>query len=150
MDGKKMSAASFLLFFFLLLLASLVACSSGESTETLCFSNRCFQLERADTFAEREIGMMNRTALAENEGMVFVFEKEGIYPFWMKDTLISLDMIWLDDDLRVVRILSAEPCAADPCQIYDPDVAARYVIELQNGTAETMRLEVGDYFQWEN
>jgi len=55
--------------------------------------------------------------------MVFIFEDVGFYPFWMKNTLIPLDMIWLDADHRVVSVAeSVPPCKADPCPTSHPRV----------------------------
>lgn len=62
--------------------------------------------------------------------MLFVFPITGIYKFWMKNTLISLDMIWIDDDKRIIDIVTAPICEKDPCSTYGPDQNARYVLEL--------------------
>jgi uncharacterized protein len=78
---------------------------------------------------------MNRTAMDENGGMLFIFPKIAARPFWMKDTLIPLDMIWLDDTGKVVHIhRDVPPCPpaqGDTCPAYGPkEPTARYVLEL--------------------
>ncbi|HBB03890.1 TPA: hypothetical protein DCZ39_03240 [Patescibacteria group bacterium] len=78
---------------------------------------------------------MNRTSMPEDSGMIFVFPKPGIYNFWMKDTLIPLDMIWIDEQFKVVRILTAEACKANPCTIYKPEREAKYVLEINASLA---------------
>ena len=64
---------------------------------------------------------MNRTIMAENQGMLFIFPKADLYNFRMKNTLIPLDMLRIDDTLNVVKIMTAQPCIADPCEVYRPE-----------------------------
>lgn len=102
-------------------------------------------LEIADTEPIRQRGLMFRAHLAPNEGMIFVFPEPGDYPFWMKNTLIPLDMIWLDGRRRIVAIArSVPPCKADPCPSYPPDAIASYVIEVVSGFARQHGVAVGD------
>jgi uncharacterized protein len=64
---------------------------------------------------------MNRTFLAKNEGMLFVFDGPAVHAFWMKNTVIPLDMVRLDSDFKIVYIQHmAQPCTADPCPTYNP------------------------------
>ncbi len=107
-------------------------------------------VEIADTDPIRERGLMFRDHLAPNEGMVFVFPESGYYPFWMKNTLIPLDILWLDGGGRVVSIArSIPPCKADPCPSYPPDANASCVIEVVSGFAREHRLKVGDVVKLE-
>lgn len=76
----------------------------------LCFSGFCFDLELARTQQEREHWLMFRTWLGKWSGMLFVFEKPGRYAFWMKNTYIPLDILWLDQEFRVVDVQTAFPC----------------------------------------
>jgi uncharacterized membrane protein (UPF0127 family) len=102
-------------------------------------------VEIAATDPVRMRGLMFRQYLAENEGMIFVFPKVGFYPFWMKDTLIPLDMLWLDADGRIVSIArSVPPCRADPCPEYSPRAEALYVVELRSGFARRHGVKTGD------
>jgi uncharacterized membrane protein (UPF0127 family) len=102
-----------------------------------------FHVEIADTAETRQRGLMHRESMAENAGMVFVFPEPAVHPFWMKNTLIPLDMIWVDQQQRVVAIREAVPCTADPCPNYDPGAVAAYVVELNRGTAKRHGLAVG-------
>jgi uncharacterized membrane protein (UPF0127 family) len=63
---------------------------------------------------------MFRTEMGEDNGMLFIFNKEEIYAFWMKNTLIPLDMVWIDSNNTIVDIQTAVPCEADPCPTYKP------------------------------
>ena len=90
--------------------------SSGQRlrpTATVTFTGDVqVQAEIVDTPETIERGLMFRKSLGPNEGMLFVFEQAGFYPFWMKNTLIPLDIIWLDADWRIVSIAASVP----PCR----------------------------------
>jgi len=92
----------------------------------------------------RAQGLMFRESLAPDRGMIFLFPTPGEYAFWMKNTLIKLDMIWLarDGTIRAIRS-NVPPCEADPCPSYPPGVAADGVLELAGGQAQTHALAVG-------
>ena len=101
----------------------------------------------ADTRAQ---GLMYRDRLREHTGMLFFFPENGVYPFWMKNTLIPLDMIWIDEQRRIVRIIpNVQPCRADPCDNTDPGVPARYVLEVADGVAAQHHLAPGDVLRFE-
>lgn len=102
----------------------------------VCIENKCFTVEIARTSEEQQKGLMNRETMDLNQGMVFVFSKSDIHNFWMKNTLIPLDMIWVDDQNQVVRVVTAQPCTQDPCKIYKPATLAKYVIEINAWVAE--------------
>lgn len=102
-------------------------------------------VEIADTDAKRQRGLMFREQMAPTDGMIFLFDEPGNYPFWMKNTLIPLDMIWLDRDARIVSIAeSVPPCKADPCPSYDHQGQALYVVEVVSGFAKQHKLKIGD------
>jgi hypothetical protein len=107
-------------------------------------------VEIAATPARRQMGLMFRTHLPSNEGMIFVFDQPGPYAFWMKNTLIPLDMLWLDGGGRVVSIATAvPPCKTDPCPNYPPDANAMYVVEVASGFAKAHGVKVGDALKLE-
>jgi hypothetical protein len=108
-------------------------------------------VEIADTPALRQRGLMFREHLAPAEGMVFVFEAVGFYPFWMKNTLIPLDMIWVGPDKKIVSIShSVPPCKADPCPNFSPTGDALYVVEVVGGFAKKHQLKPGDQLAFRN
>ena len=102
-------------------------------------------VELADTKTEQAKGLMFRKNLDENEGMLFVFDSERRHSFWMKNTLIPLDMIWINSKNEVVHIEhSAPPCKESPCPTYSSDQYAQYVLELNGGWAIKHGLSLGD------
>ena len=119
--------------------------NSETSEPRVCFEDNCFSVEIVDDSAERTKGLMNRTFLEDSAGMLFLFDSEALYPFWMKNTLIPLDMIWLNADKEIVAIQeNAVPCEADPCPVYNPGTTALYVVELNGGVVSANNIEVGE------
>lgn len=117
-----------------------------QNISQVCFGSECFTVELALTPEQQAQGLMGRESLDPGSGMLFVFQEEGIYPFWMKNTLIPLDMIWMDSEGKVVYIGRNErPCGPLECPGINPGVPARYVLEINEGLAEKMGIEEGDY-----
>jgi len=106
-------------------------------------SGREIMAELAVTPAERERGLMFREKLEPDQGMLFVFEEEDLYSFWMKNTLIPLDIIWINCHQQIVHIeKNVPPCTQDPCPGYRPRQPALYVLELKAGQAEANNLQL--------
>jgi hypothetical protein len=105
--------------------------------------------ELAVTDEERARGLMFREKVLADQGMLFVFDREDVHVFWMKNTLVPLDMVWLDGDRRVIHIAAdVPPCQEDPCPSYGPGSPARYVLELRAGEAARHGLRPGDRLQF--
>lgn len=101
-----------------------------------------FQVEIADDEAEREHGLMYRTALAPDRGMLFIFEDAAPRAFWMKNTYIPLDILYIGADGRIVSIAAnAEPFNETPIPSNGPALA---VLELYGGRAAQLGLKPGD------
>jgi len=104
-----------------------------------------FNVELADSRQERKTGLMFREHLKDNEGMLFKFDKEAIYPVWMKNVLIELDIIWIDKDKKVVFIKeSAQPHKKGPHPSIRPTKKALYILEVNAGTVGRTALTIGD------
>jgi uncharacterized membrane protein (UPF0127 family) len=102
------------------------------------------EVELARTAAQRSMGLMFRQALGPDEGMLFVFDLPDEHRFWMRNTLIPLDIIWMDRTRKIVHIESnVPPCQADPCATYGPKQPILYVLELAAGRAAALGLKVG-------
>jgi uncharacterized protein len=101
-------------------------------------------VEIADSDEERERGLMDREALPDDAGMLFVFEEDVDFGFWMKNTLIPLSIAFADADGEIVRILDMEPCEADPCTVYDPEATYRTALEVNQGAFDEWGVAEGD------
>jgi len=133
------------LFILLVILILLIRHWTREQNQA-CFKNYCFDLELAKTPEERSRGLMFRESLDLDKGMLFVFEKEGAYSFWMKNTLIPLDIIWINKDKEIVFISeNTQPCKEEYiCPSVNPEKNAKYVLEVNGGMAEKIGLKIGD------
>ncbi|HEY8313762.1 MAG TPA: DUF192 domain-containing protein [Candidatus Baltobacteraceae bacterium] len=122
----------------LLMLALQSAASPAPAIATLCVPRATLRVEIADTEPARERGLMDRTVLAPHTGMLFVFDADRQVEFWMKDTLVPLDMVFVGADgvVRSVaaRVPSTTPATAES-KIPRRDGTAKYVIELPAGEA---------------
>jgi len=126
------------------LLAILAFFLPSDDSKKVCFSDSCVKVKVVDTPTERTKGLMHVENLPKDEGMWFVFDKSDVYPFWMKNTLIPLDIIWVNKDFQVVAMATAKPCVKDPCTHYNPGANALYVLETNAGWAIENNLRVGE------
>ncbi|MBI2057274.1 DUF192 domain-containing protein [Candidatus Pacearchaeota archaeon] len=100
-----------ILCFIILLLLIILYLNFSDNKNKVCFSEKCFDVEIASTQEELSKGLMFRESLDENSGMLFIFQEERAYNFWMKNTLISLDIIWINSNKEVIFIEhNAQPC----------------------------------------
>ena len=139
-----------IIIFIAILVALLILFASlnkqkEQTIKQVCFKDSCFKVEIADNQSSREKGLMFVHFLPENEGMLFIFEKEDIYSFWMKNTFIPLDMIWLDNSGNVVYLQNnALPCKEEVCKTYTPTAKAKYVLEINAGKSLEIGIMQGD------
>lgn len=101
-------------------------------------------VEIAATEQQRSVGLMDIDSLGDDVGMVFLFDTSVQTPFFMKDTLIELDIAFWDDQMRVVDILRMTPCKKEPCPFYSP--FKRYVgaLEVRAGSVSAHGIRIGD------
>ena len=102
------------------------------------------QLEVAQTTQQQALGLMYRTDLANDRGMLFPFAQPRMVGFWMKNCKIPLDMIFLRDDVVQAIQVNALPCEQEPCPTYGPDLLVDRVIELRGGRSQELGVKVGD------
>jgi uncharacterized membrane protein (UPF0127 family) len=102
------------------------------------------EVELAVNQAEREQGLMYRTELAEQQGMLFVYPEQAPLDMWMKNTYLHLDVLFLAADGRIVSLLkNLPPCTQEPCKIYNSQLAALYMLELKAGFIDKYQLKTG-------
>jgi uncharacterized protein len=101
-------------------------------------------VEIADTDDERAVGLMGRTSLPADAGMLFVYPGPTEGAYWMKDTLIPLSIAFYDVDGTILRILDMEPCRRNPCPVYDPGVRYAGALEVNQGAFERWGVREGD------
>ncbi len=131
------------ILFALCALLVLSACRADEPWVEV--QGKRFYVEIAADDESRAMGLMFRDTLAEDRGMLFLFRREQPRSFWMMNTRIPLDIIYLDRDLRVVSITeNARPCPRAPCRAYPSGRPAQFVLEVNAGQAEALGLRVGD------
>src|SRR3989344_4316807 len=133
----------FIILFFSVVFSLFLYFNSNENK--VCFSENCFKVEIASKFEELSKGLMFRESLDENSGMLFIFSEENFYNFWMKNTLIPLDIIWINSDKKIIFIeRNVQPCLEEICETYSSGEKALYVLEINAGIAEEIGLEIGD------
>ncbi len=104
-----------------------------------------FKVEVVTAEEDKRQGLMGRESLKEDGGMLFVYEKEEQQSFWMKNMMISLDILFIGSDLVINHISeNVPPCISDDCINYSSPKPSQYVLELNAGIAEELDIEVGD------
>ncbi len=115
-------------------------------TDSLGTLKAKIDLEIADNDYERQLGLMNRKEMKENEGMIFIFPKQDYQSFWMRNTLISLDMIFVNDKKKVVTIHKNTKTLSD--QSYPSSAPSMFVVEVLAGFTDKHNIQVGDKIDW--
>lgn len=147
--ARKIFVITTLLTVFLIFFSKKTKINQVNQTK-LVLNSETVNLEVANDDQSRATGLSNRPSLCSNCGMLFVFDQSGIYTFWMKDTLIPLDMLWVDKNYKIVDIKTAQP---EPnkqlweLQLYQNIYPAKYVIELNQDFAKKHNLKIGDQLE---
>ena len=122
----------------------LSGCATGQD-EWVELGGRRYSVEIADDDAERARGLMFRDEMAIDHGMLFIHDAEEPQSYWMKNTRIPLDILYFDNQRKLVsQQRDVPPCAlGDGCPPYPSAAPARYVLELNAGEAARLKLESG-------
>jgi len=124
---------------------SLKFSNADTVTPQVCHNDNCVTVEVVSKDADLERGLMFRSSLGKDQGMLFVFASDDRYKFWMKNMHFNLDMLWISHDGHIVYVGQDIPaCSADPCPVYDPGQNARYVLEINSGYAASHHWLLGD------
>lgn len=146
--------------FLAVLLLSVTSCGSrsGDSVSATSMENPLLETtnvvlggvtvtaEIADAERERQLGLMNRRSLATDAGMLFVFEAAVQDPFWMQNTYVSLDIIFLDADKRIVYLAKAATPLSE--EYITPNNSYLYAVEVNAGFCDAHGVSVGDYAEF--
>ena len=104
-----------------------------------------FGVEIADDDTERARGLMFRDSMPRERGMLFVFSKQQPLAFWMRNTRIPLDIMYFDEDRKLVSTAAGvPPCTTPQCPSYPSTAPGRFVLELNAGLARELKLQPGD------
>ncbi len=116
---------------------------SNSENPVIRIENVPIRVSIADTPELRAQGLSGRTALGPTEGMLFIFDESDYHRIWMKDMLIVIDVIWIDENFKVVDIKSEMRPDTFP-QAFEPRTPARFVIETNGTYAESFGIKIGD------
>jgi len=107
-------------------------------------SGRTFQAELMVNDHDRAMGLMFRPSLPADRALLFVFRSLDFHGIWMKNCRFPIDIVWLDEDRKVVHVMpKVPPCTADPCPSYQPMRKAAYVVEMNAGAAKREKVVLG-------
>jgi uncharacterized protein len=132
-----------------LLLAPLATAAPAIVPLTLP-SGKVLKVEVMVRDEDRAMGLMFRSALPMDQGMLFLFEQSDFHGIWMKNCKFPIDILWLDDQKTIVHLEESVPaCKAEPCPVYQPLRKASYVVELNAGQARREKAVVGKSLEFE-
>jgi uncharacterized protein len=126
----KTTLTHFSFIFLCIFSASLLAAGLSFDIISISLKQRHYQLQLADNNERRMQGLMYRKSIPDNQGMLFVYPESGNYRFWMKNTLIPLTVIWMNEQTEIVDIKLLLPCKEVNCPIYAAARPSKYIIEL--------------------
>ncbi|MCF7812169.1 DUF192 domain-containing protein [Candidatus Gracilibacteria bacterium] len=112
---------------------------------TVKIGEQSWEVEIAREPWERQRGLMHRDSLGSGKGMFFVFQNEDFHEFWMQNTFLPLDVIWISSDKKVVDVQTLQPCKESPCPNFKPNQKALFVLEVNAGEFEGKE---GDIATW--
>jgi uncharacterized protein len=122
-----------------------VSFPQGEAVLRAPTKSVTIKVEIARTAEQMQQGLMGRTSLPRNAGMVFLFGQPTSGSFWMKDTRIPLSIAFFGKRGRILRIMDMTPCLKDPCRSYTPGVAYWGALEVNRGAFKRWRVRAGNY-----
>jgi len=135
--------------FLLALSLVVVACDSGPRViiSTKNGKELVLRVEVVETPAKRALGLQYRNELADDQGMLFLFRFETVQSFWMKNTPLSLDMIFIGSDFKIVGIIhQAVPFSTASLSVSAP---SQFVLEIKGGLSRLSGIEAGDRVRFE-
>lgn len=129
------------------MLAAVTGCGakSGARVE---LRDQTYRVELAETPEAQARGLMFRDSMPEDHGMLFIFPDTAMRGFWMKNCKFPQDMLFFDEDMRLVSVQKrVPPCHSESCPSYSSGAPAKYVLELNAGQADRLGVQSGDVFK---
>jgi uncharacterized membrane protein (UPF0127 family) len=115
----------------------------GYKTGEIKIDSKILSVDIADDKCKQDLGLSGRMLIKDDEGMIFIFEKLGNYGFWMKNMNFSLDIIWIDDNFKIVGIEKNLSTSTYP-KSFGSKYLAKYVLEVSAGYSIKNNVKVGD------
>ncbi|MFA6076548.1 MAG: DUF192 domain-containing protein [Candidatus Paceibacterota bacterium] len=143
MDKNKIYISFILIIIFFVFLFLISQKHNLEDIKGVKINGQDVKVDLALTTDAQAQGLSGRSGLKTNEGMFFIFSEFGSHPFWMKDMNFSIDIIWLDEDLRIVYIKRDARPESYP-ETYRSQIPSKYVLEVVSGFADKNNLKEGD------
>ena len=134
----------FILFFFIFILPKKDYNLFVDKIRYVEIVNQKIKVEVLNTPETRAQGLSGRVNLAENNGMLFVFENPNNYPFWMKDMNFSIDMIWIGENMKITYIKKNATPESYPESFGPKEKTSKYVLEVFSGFTDKYNLKIGD------
>jgi len=147
-NSKKIRNMLFSCLACFLILSSL-ECGKKKFVKIFLPDGFSITAEAAISDEERQLGLMFREKLNPDQGMLLVFKEENFHFIWMKNMKISIDILWVDKEKRIVHIeRNVPPCKKPPCASYSSEIPAMYVLEIQAGMADKKKLKLYDRLEF--
>lgn len=118
-----------------------------DNKKSITIKDRVIKVEIADNDTKRLQGLSGRSALSQDEGMLFVFEKPGLYGIWMKDMNFNIDILWFDENNKLIYFIEDAKPDSFP-KTYIPDNNSKFILEINSGFIKKEGLEIGDKFDF--
>jgi uncharacterized protein len=147
MSKRRNTLLSWLLIVFVLVLVGAAALyimwPQLQPHASLRLGDGVFKTRIAKTPEELTKGLSGTHTLREDQAMLFIFDRDGTWPMWMKDMQYPIDIIWLDKDKNVVHIVKNAPPESYPYESFESKEDARFVVELPAGTVDKKSITIG-------
>ncbi len=145
MIGRRIIIA--VVSFLSLLLIFVFLFSKINYKSKVIIDNNVFTVDIAETSYLMQRGLSGRSSLSPNEGMFFVFQNPGHYGFWMKDMNFPIDIVWIDENLKIIGFQKKLSPETYP-NVFYPDKNVLFVLEISTGRADEVGMRVGDSVKW--
>ena len=120
--------------------------ATENKTRILKINDTSIEVEVADSPEAQKLGLSGRAHLADGTGMLFIFETPGQYGFWMKDMNFAIDIVWIDENFRIIGLEKSVSPETFP-QSFHPNQPIKYVLELPSGFSDVHRIGIGTVVQ---